>query len=189
MSRLANVVFVRILKAERAISEPTISVRREKYQNMLTNKAKYGLKAAMYLCENIDAEYALVADISKHKNIPHKFLNTILIKLRVHGYTKSKKGFNGGYALARRPEDISVGDIVRVLDGPFAPTLCASRDCYKPCDDCVDINRCRVRLAMVKVGDAISEVLDSMTLIDMANLRPDKNGDLDLAPRADIHLS
>jgi Rrf2 family protein len=145
---------------------------------MLTNKAKYGLKALVYLTRNTDSESVLLVDIAAANNIPRKFLHAILRELRNSGYVKSKKGPGGGYALAPLGRNIKVGDIVRALDGPLAPIGCASRNHYQPCEDCKDVNCCRVRLAMLKVRDAMAAVLDSMTLEDMANLCPEDGTDL-----------
>ncbi len=91
---------------------------------------------------------------------------------------KSKKGPGGGYTLVRNGKDIVVGDIVRALDGPLAPIACASRNYFQPCDDCRDVNCCRVRLAMLRVRDAMAEVLDAMTLGDMVTLLPESRPDL-----------
>jgi Rrf2 family protein len=146
---------------------------------MLTNKAKYGLKALIYLARSTDSESVLLVDIAESGNIPKKFLHAILRELRNAGYVKSKKGPGGGYTLVRDGRNIKVGDIIRAIDGPLAPIACASRNYYQPCEDCIDVNCCRVRLAMLKVRDAMAEVLDSMTLADMMNLCPDMDTDLD----------
>jgi Rrf2 family protein len=153
---------------------------------MLTNKAKYGLKALIYLARNNDSESVLLVDIAEAGNIPKKFLHAILRELRNAGFVKSKKGPGGGYTLVRDGRSIKVGDIVRTLDGPLAPIVCASRNYYQPCEDCNDVNCCRVRLAMLKVRDAIAEVLDSMTLADMMNLCPEDGTDLDIGRVADL---
>jgi Rrf2 family protein len=79
---------------------------------------------------------------------------------------QSRKGKGGGYRLARAPEDIKVGSIVRVLDGPLAPIPCASHTRYEACDDC-DVATCQVRHTMLNVRNAIAEVLDRTTLAQM----------------------
>ena len=82
----------------------------------------------------------------------------------------SKKGPGGGYMLARPPGEIKLGYVIRTLDGPLAPIACASRTAYQPCEDCADVNACAVRLTMVKVRDAMSDILDRLTLADMLSL-------------------
>ena len=143
---------------------------------MLTNKGKYGLKALVYLAQLPQGQLALVNDIAGANNIPKKFLDAILGELRNAGFVQSRKGKGGGYRLARLPEDIRVGSVVRVLDGPLAPYPCASRTRYEPCDDC-DVNTCQVRHIMLDVREAIAEVLDHKTLAEMRDL-----GDIDALP-------
>src|SRR5208282_1949509 len=113
---------------------------------------------------------AQVADIAEANAISKKFLDHILTELRRAGLVYSKKGKDGGYALARPASEISVGQIVRVLDGPLAPIQCASVTAYRPCDDCGDEKICTVRLMMVKARNAIASVLDNHTLADMRAL-------------------
>lgn len=137
---------------------------------MLTKKAKYGLKAMAYLAGVEPGQTALVADIAAANQIPKKFLDAILSELRNAGYVYSKKGKGGGYMLARLPAEISVGDLVRTLDGPLAPIQCASRRLYRRCEDCVDESRCAVRLVMLEARDAIAKVLDNTTLDQMRAL-------------------
>jgi hypothetical protein len=85
------------------------------------------------------------------------------------GVVHSKKGPGGGYMLTCPPGDIKLGYVIRRLDGPLAPIACASRTAYQPCDDCED-NACAVRLTMVKVRDAMSDILDRLMLADMLAL-------------------
>lgn len=134
---------------------------------MLTNKGKYGLKAMVHLAGLAPGALAQVQDMADSNAIPKKFLDQILSELRNAGLVFSKKGKGGGYALARPAHQISVGQIVRVLDGPLAPIQCASVTAYRPCDDCGDERACTVRLIMVKARNAIAAVLDSHTLADM----------------------
>lgn len=148
---------------------------------MLTNKAKYGLKALMYMASNTEKDNILLVEIADAQNIPRKFLHAILRELRNSGFVKSKKGPGGGYTLAQGALSARVGDIVRELDGHLAPIACASRNYYHPCTDCRDVATCRVRLAMLKVRDAMAEVLDRMTLAEMATLKPEAGTDLEIS--------
>ena len=133
---------------------------------MLTAKGKYGLKALIHLAHYPVGELALVNDIAVANNIPKKFLDAILSDLRNAGFVQSRKGKGGGYRLARLPEEIKIGSVVRVLDGPLAPIPCASHTRYQACDDC-DVATCQVRHMMLNVRNAIAEVLDSTTLAQM----------------------
>jgi Rrf2 family protein len=134
---------------------------------MLTKKAKYGLKAMVYLAGIEPGQTALVADVAANEQIPKKFLDAILSELRNAGFVHSKKGKGGGYMLAKSPAEISVGNLVRTLDGPLAPIQCASRRLYRKCDDCLNEDHCAVRLVMLEARDAIARVLDNTTLEQM----------------------
>ncbi|TAN56723.1 MAG: Rrf2 family transcriptional regulator [Rhodospirillales bacterium] len=134
---------------------------------MLTNKAKYGLKALLYLAARPDRP-ALISEIAEHESIPKKFLDIILLDLKNSGLLASKKGKGGGYQLARQPAQIMVGNVVRILDGPLAPIACVSRTAYRPCPDCRSESACKVRAVMSDVRDAIANILDNTSLSDMA---------------------
>lgn len=135
---------------------------------MLTAKGKYGLKALVHLSNLQPGETTQAVDIADANNIPKKFLDAILGDLRNAGIVQSKKGPGGGYMLARAPSEIKIGYVVRTLDGPLAPLACASRTAYQPCRDCDDVKTCVVRLTMTRVRDAMSEILDSLSVADMA---------------------
>lgn len=135
---------------------------------MLTAKGKYGLKAVVHLSTLEPGETTQAVDIADAHNIPKKFLDAILGDLRNAGIVRSKKGPGGGYMLARAPSDIKIGSVVRALDGPLAPLACASRTAYQPCQDCDDVKTCVIRLTMTSVRDAMSEILDRLSVADMA---------------------
>ena len=137
---------------------------------MLTKKGKYGLKAMVHLAGRPVGEATLVNDIASANGIPKKFLDTILGELRNAGLVFSKKGKGGGYTLARPAEEIKVGHVIRVLDGPLAPIACASKNAYRRCEDCEDEDNCCVRLVMLEARNAIAMVLDNRTLADMRTL-------------------
>ncbi len=134
---------------------------------MLTNKAKYGLKAMLYLADHASTGGVRGVDIAQAERIPKKFLDAILITLRDHGLVATKKGVKGGYQLALPAGQVAVGDIVRILDGPLAPLPCVSKTAYRPCTDCDDEAECRVRRLMAEVREALSDILDKTSLADM----------------------
>jgi Rrf2 family protein len=137
---------------------------------MLTNKGKYGLKAMVHLAGMLPGQPALVSDIAAANDIPKKFLDAILGDLRNAGLLHSKKGRGGGYVLAKPAHEITVGQIIRVLDGPLAPIACASQGYYRRCEDCIDEKTCATRLMMVEVRNAIARILDHRTLAEMRAL-------------------
>lgn len=134
---------------------------------MLTAKGKYGLKALAHLAALKPGETTQAVEIAKASNIPKKFLDAILGELRNAGMVYSRKGPGGGYMLARAAGDIKLGQVIRAMDGPLAPIACASRTAYQPCRDCKSVGSCAVRFMMTKVRDAMSEVLDRLTIADM----------------------
>lgn len=142
---------------------------------MLTAKGKYGLKALAHLATLEPGETTQAMDIAEAHNIPKKFLDAILGDLRNAGIVFSKKGPGGGYMLARAPSEIKVGHVIRTIDGPLAPIACASHTAYRPCQDCKSVKSCTVRLTMSKVRDAMSDVLDRLTIADMAAMADGSN--------------
>ena len=118
----------------------------------------------------------LIADIAESERIPRKFLDAILLELKLQGFLVSKKGKGGGYALGKPARAIAVGDIIRVLDGPLAPVPCVSRTAYRRCEDCVDENACSVRAVMQDVRDALAQILDKTNMEDLSRRRAEPPG-------------
>lgn len=133
---------------------------------MLTKKTLYGIKAVLYLAQR-PQEAVLISDISKDEKIPKKFLESILLELKNKGFLYSKKGKGGGYFLAASTPKASLGTLIRILDGPLAPVPCVSQTAYRPCDDCVSEHLCGIRMVMKEVRDAMSNVLDFVSVEDM----------------------
>jgi Rrf2 family protein len=135
---------------------------------MLTQKAKYGLKALLMLAAREQGEFTLVAAIAERQKTPRKYLELILLELRKHGFLHSQRGKKGGFRLARPADQITFGQVIRVLDGPLAPFPCASLTGYRKCEDCIDEQVCAVRKQMRRVRDAMAAILDTTTLADAA---------------------
>ncbi|MCJ7518065.1 MAG: Rrf2 family transcriptional regulator [Anaerolineaceae bacterium] len=133
----------------------------------LSKRGEYGLRAMIRMAEfcTRDGEPHLIQikEISKIENISVKYLEQILLALKNAGLLNSKMGVGGGYYLARPPEEIMLGQIVRTLDGPLAPIRCVSQMAYEPCD-CPDERTCGLRMAMGDVRDAIANILDNTSL-------------------------
>ncbi len=137
---------------------------------MISKKTKYGLKSLLYLARKYDQGPILISDLAREERIPKKFLELILLALKNNGILQSRKGKGGGYYLGRPPREISVGNIVRVLEGPLAPVPCVSETAYARCQECLDERTCGIRLVMKDVRDAISSILDNTSLADMLEL-------------------
>jgi Rrf2 family protein len=110
----------------------------------------------------------LVSDIAEREQAPRKFLELILLDLKRHGLVYSQRGKHGGYALAKPASQITVGEVIRILDGPLAPLPCASLTGYRRCSDCDDEGSCPVRLVMRQVRDAMASIVDNTTIADAA---------------------
>jgi Rrf2 family protein len=134
---------------------------------VLSQKSKYALKAMMVLAKEYGRGPVLISSIAEREGMPRKFLELILLELRNRGVLQSKKGKGGGYFLGKPPEQVSLGEILRDIDGPLAPVSCVSHTAYMRCQDCPDEETCGVRMAMKEVRDATAKILDSTTLADV----------------------
>jgi Rrf2 family protein len=134
---------------------------------MLSHKSKYALQALLVLGAEFGNGPLLISEIADREHIPKRFLELILLELKNHGILRSKKGKGGGYSLSRPPDRLSVGLVMRMLEGPLAPLPCVSKTAYEKCAECRDENTCGIRILMKEVRDATAAILDSTTLADV----------------------
>ena len=135
---------------------------------MISKKAKYALKALRVLTRRYDTgEPVLIATIADEERIPRKFLETILLELRNHGLLKSHQGKRGGYRLHLPPGEVTFARVLRLVDGPLAPTRCVSLYFYERCEDCADERTCSLRATMEGWRDANLAVLEKKSLLDL----------------------
>jgi Rrf2 family protein len=132
----------------------------------LSTKGRYGLRAMIDLAANAKEGPSTIHAIAERQEISERYLEQLLIPLKQSGLVKSVRGSQGGYMLGRAPQDISVGDIIRVLEGPLSPVDCVSEQ--NP-DDCKRADTCVTRTIWTKVRDCIADVLDSYSLMDLVN--------------------
>lgn len=133
---------------------------------MISQKAKYAFKALVHLASVPRGQAMLIEDIATQANIPRKFLEHILLNLKHAGVIVSRRGRGGGYALLKDPADITIGQVLRVIDGPIAPLGCLSRSAYRPCADCPDEEVCAVRAIFGDIFAATIILMDATTLAD-----------------------
>lgn len=133
---------------------------------MLNMKTRYAIRALEYLARSHGNGPVQIGEIAENQRIPRKFLTVILSELSREGMVGTKRGRAGGYWLERTPDSITYGDIVRVTRGSLALVPCASRLAYEPCENCVPEGECHLRLVMLAVRDATSDVLDRISLAD-----------------------
>ena len=141
---------------------------------MISKKTKYGLQALLLLAREYGQGPLLISELAEREGIPKKFLEYILLQLKNAGVLQSQKGKGGGYALAKAPAEISVGQAVRILEGPLAPVPCVSVMAYQKCQECRDERTCGIRLVMKDVRDAMARILDHTSLQDMLQRSEDE---------------
>lgn len=130
---------------------------------MISQKAKYAFKALIHLAAR-PGETIQIDDIARACDVPRKFLEHILLDLKRQGLIASRRGRMGGYVMLRPPAEITVGEVLRLIDGPIAPLPCISVTAYRRCEDCPDEQRCAVRHLFVDVYSVILQVMDGTTL-------------------------
>ncbi len=133
----------------------------------LSKKCKYALRALYALTDSYGRGPVLIEKLAHKEQIPRKFLEVILWELKQRGLVNSKKGKGGGYQLTIAPDQVTIGSIIRVIDGPLAPLPCASETAYRKCDECVSEHKCGTKMVMRQVRDAMSAILDHTTLADV----------------------
>jgi Rrf2 family protein len=133
----------------------------------LSKRSHYALRALVDLgiAQALGHPLVRIGDLAEKENLPLKFLEQIFLQLKQAGYLDSKRGSLGGYFLALPAEEIRMGDVLRLLDGPLAPIPCVSRTAYAPCS-CPDEASCGVHALMTEVFRAVTGVLDRVTLAD-----------------------
>ncbi len=134
----------------------------------LSKRGEYGIKALLDLASSVPGHRIIRArEIAEREQIPVKFLEQILLTLKNAGILHSRMGVGGGYYLARPADEITLGQIIRTLDGTLAPIRCVSKIAYERCV-CADEQACGLRLVMQDVRNAIADILDNTTLADVA---------------------
>jgi Rrf2 family protein len=133
---------------------------------MISQKAKYALRALVALVKAGPGSSLMISDIARDQAIPKKFLEQILLELKRAGIVLSKRGRLGGYALLRAPSEVTFGEVLRLIDGPIAPLPCLSKIAYRRCVDCADEGTCEIRHVFARVTLATRDVLDHTTLAD-----------------------
>jgi Rrf2 family protein len=135
---------------------------------MLSRRAKYALRAMIYLAGRRGAAPVSVRDISQDLKIPRAFLEQIFSDLKRANLLVATRGQQGGFLLSRSPKEINFAEIIRHIDGPLALAPCASQTAFRQCPDCVDLNICRLRPSLIAARDASAKILEKTTLAQAA---------------------
>jgi len=138
---------------------------------MLSKKAKYAIKALIFLAKasNDEKDLVLIAEISEKERIPKKFLEQILLELRRNAILVSRRGKEGGYKFGKNPSEISMGQVIRIVDGPLAMIPCVSHLFYEKCEECISEETCTIRNVMKVVRDGTANILDSTSIQDLVD--------------------
>jgi Rrf2 family protein len=132
----------------------------------LSLRGEYALRALLVLTMNYGDQVVRIQTISDQQRIPKKFLEQILNDLKNLGAVESKRGINGGYRLARPPENITLASVVRHVEGALAPVSCVSDRFYERCT-CPDEATCPIRDVMKEVREAVVKIMERVTLADL----------------------
>ena len=129
----------------------------------VSTRGRYGLRAMIDLARNQSGGAIPLREIAERQNISIQYLEQIFVNLRRAGLVRSVRGAHGGYKLNKIPGKIYVGDIIKVLEGPVAPSECLLTE------ECSEQSDCITREFWKKVKQSIDDVLYSMTLEDLKN--------------------
>ena len=137
----------------------------------VSKRGEYALRALIDfgLAQALGRPLLQVSELASKEDLPVKFLEQILMQLKAAGYLESRRGKNGGYLLSRPPENICIGQVIRLIDGPLAPVACVSQTAYERCS-CPDEEHCGLRMLMLDVRNAIANILDRYTLADVVEV-------------------
>lgn len=134
----------------------------------LSKRGEYGLRALQDLALHHGDGPMSNKDLAERNRIPARFLEQIMLTLKHSRIVRSRKGPRGGYYLARSPQEITLAEVVRTLDGPLAPVSCVSEVAYEPCG-CPDMETCGLRRVMKEVRDTVAEMMENTTLADLVS--------------------
>lgn len=121
----------------------------------------------LYLARKYDAGPTLISNLARDEQIPQKFLELILLTLKNNGILQSRKGKGGGYYLGKSAQEISMGKVIRIMEGPVALVSCVSESSYAPCPECLDECTCGIRLTMKDIREATAKILGGTSLADV----------------------
>src|ERR1700756_1159928 len=166
--------------------------KEEKETMMLrvSTKGEYGVQILVYLARHYGGRPRSLTDIAQAESLPLAYLEQLVKLLRESepALVTSTRGAHGGYRLGRAPEEITMGEIVRVLEGPIAPMICATEG--EMTQICGYLDACKTRYLWAKVRDAVANTLDTMTLADLVGAtETDADAPTQFIALTDIHVA
>jgi Rrf2 family protein len=142
---------------------------------MLSKKCQYALHALKFMASQPGDRLLTIQDIASHENIPKKFLEAILAELKVDGILSSRMGKKGGYYMDRSPAEVTVLEVVRIIDGAVAMLPCVSLNFYKTCGRCSDESVCSINALFSNVRDETIKILSTTTISTLTTLKLQEN--------------
>ena len=134
----------------------------------LSTRGEYAVRALVHMAANYNIKLTSLREVSEAENISYQYLEQIFLDLRRQSLVESVRGAKGGYELARSPDQITVGDVIKAVEGPIAPVSCVSPG-YEETESCCNrISTCAPRGVWEELRDRIERVLDEFTLAGLA---------------------
>jgi Rrf2 family protein len=142
---------------------------------ILSKKTRYAIVALTRLAREFGKGPMQIREISESEKIPRSFLENILLELKKAGILGSNLGKAGGYYLLKKPEDVSLAEVVRHFEGTISLMYCVSENSYRPCEFCKDENTCQIRSVFKEIRDNTNAVLARTTLRELIKDKRKKN--------------
>ena len=142
---------------------------------ILSKKTRYAIVALTRLAREYGKGPMQIREISESEKIPQSFLENILLELKKAGILGSNLGKAGGYYLLKKPEEVSLAEVVRHFEGTISLMYCVSENSYRPCKFCKDENTCQIRKVFKEIRDNTNAVLARTTLRELMKNKRKKN--------------
>lgn len=131
---------------------------------ILSKKTRYAIVALIRLAREYGKRPMQIREIAEEEKIPQSFLENILLELKKIGILGSNLGKSGGYYLLKKPEDVTIADVVSHFEGTLSLMYCVSEKSYRPCEFCRDENTCEIRKVFKEIHDTTNDILTRTTL-------------------------
>lgn len=131
---------------------------------MLSKKTRYAMLALTKLAKEYGKGPVLISEIASSEQIPQRFLENILLELKKIGILGSRLGKTGGYYLIKKPEEVTLEDIIRHFEGSIAMLYCISEKSYQPCEFCKREDNCKIRDVFKEIRDNTLKILSKTTI-------------------------
>ncbi|MCR5375048.1 MAG: Rrf2 family transcriptional regulator [Lachnospiraceae bacterium] len=132
----------------------------------LSTKGRYGLRAFVDIAIYSEEEPVSLAEVAKRQDISISYLEQLMTKLKKANLVEAVRGASGGYVLSRKPEDISVGDVLRALEGDLSPVECATEE--ESCEhSCGAVGHCTTRLVWKKINDSVNDTINNIFISEL----------------------